>query len=58
MNDSQSFYNANPDKARELIAKQIADGWEYEDIVKYFESLGYDAIFIGTIVNPFFINKI
>lgn len=52
------FYSKpeNYEKARELVARQILDGWNKEDIFKYWCLLGYDLFFVRKLVNPFFIN--
>jgi hypothetical protein len=50
------FYEENKQAARELVAKQILDCWEYAQIEEYWYALGYDIFFVTSVIKPMFIN--
>jgi len=46
------YYTNHPEKAKELVLVQLADGWTVGDICEYFECLGYDYFFARSIIPP------
>jgi hypothetical protein len=50
------YYEDKEQEAKELVLKQIADGWQYKSICDYWHALGYDYFFVRAITKDFFIN--
>jgi len=52
----KAYYEDYPEQAKQLVLRQLADGWTVVAIMDYFQCLGYDYFFVKSIIPPELLN--